>query len=263
MSFVLAVIQARMTSTRLPGKVLLPILGASMLSRQIERVRRASGLDGLMVATSLDPSDDPLARECERIDVECFRGDLTDVLERFHQAVARTAATEIVRLTGDCPLLCPEIIDRVIAFRAERELDYASNSREPTFPDGMDVEVFTRSALVQARERAVLPSEHEHVTPFIWKHPELFKIGCLTHSSNLSQHRWTVDEHSDYVLICKVFERLYPINPRFGLADILELLSREPELQKINAGLQRNAGYVKSLQNDPSSEQQSGIQAKH
>ena len=245
-----AVLQARTSSSRLPGKVLLPILGEPMLSRQIERVRLARSLDEIIVATSADPSDDAIVAMCKRVEVRCSRGSLDDVLDRFYRAIEPTPATVIVRLTGDCPLICPDIIDGVVAFRDQGDFDYASNSYEQTFPDGLDTEAMTRGSLESAWKLARLPSEREHVTPYIWKHPESFRLGSYKSSIDYSSYRWTVDEPADYTLISKIFERLYPINPRFGMEDVLRLLTSEPDLLRLNDGVQRNLGYLKSLEAD-------------
>ncbi len=221
-----------------------------MLARQIERVHQARSLDELIVATSSDASDDAIAMECDRNAVECSRGSLEDVLDRVYRAVAPTAATAVVRLTGDCPLTCPDIIDAVVAFREAGGYDYASNVLEPTFPDGMDVEAMTRAALEAAWSQARLPSEREHVTPYLWKHPERFRSGSYRCTADHSAHRWTVDESADYALVSAIFERLYLGNPSFRMADILQLLQSEPALQRLNADIPRNAGYLKSIAGD-------------
>ena len=250
MSFVVAVLQARTSSTRLPGKVMLPLLGVPMLFRQIERMRQAQSLDEVIVATSTEPDDDIIAVQCERAGARCSRGSLEDVLDRCYRAIDPTPATVVVRATGDCPLICPEIIDAVVAFRERGIFDYASNSHEASFPDGLDVEAMTRGSLTAAWQHAVLPSEREHVTAYIWKHPELFRIGSYRSSIDYSAYRWTVDEPSDYALVSAIFERLYPANPRFRMADVLRLLQSEPGLAQLNAGIERNEGYQKSLEAD-------------
>jgi len=253
MAYVVAVLQVRMSSSRLPGKAFLPLLGEPMLCRQIERVRQARSLDELIVATSSASSDDVIAAECSRVGVKCSRGSLDDVLDRIHDAVAPTTATTVVRLTGDCPLICPDIIDAVVAFREAGGYDYASNALERTFPDGLDVEAMTRDALEISWAQARLPSEREHVTPYLWKHPELFRVGSYRCAVDYSAHRWTVDESVDYALVSAIFGRLYPRNPRFRMADMLQLVQSEPALQRLNAGIIRNAGYLKSLEKDTAS----------
>jgi len=246
---ILAIIQARFSSTRLPGKVLLPLLGEPMLLRQAERVRRALLIDQLVVATSTDRSDDAVAEACASRSIACGRGSLDDVLDRFLHVAKGYPADYIVRLTGDCPLSDPAIIDSVIAFTVGGNYDYGSNTLQPTFPDGLDVEVFRTEALATASREAQLPSEREHVTPFLYKSGQ-FRIGNFTNDVDLSSHRWTVDEPADFELVASIFEALYPSKRDFGWHDVLALLERMPDLAKINAGFARNEGYAKSLRAD-------------
>lgn len=245
MSAVLAILQARMSSTRLPGKVLKPILGEPMLARQIERVRRAATIDRLVVATSTDTSDDPLATLCAELGVDYFRGSLDDVLDRFCRAAERHPSEHLVRLTGDCPLADPGVIDAVVRFHIDGGFDYSSNTLHPTFPDGLDVEVMRGSALAQAGREASDPFDREHVTPFLYHHPERFRLGSFERSPELSGVRWTVDYPEDYELVRRIYETLYPAKAEFALDDILGLFEKNPDLAKINAGHQRNEGSMK------------------
>lgn len=247
---ILAVLQARVSSSRLPGKVLAEVLGAPMILRQVERVRRSGLIDQLVIATSQDPSDDLLAELCSKEDLAIFRGSLSDVLGRFYGACAKINPHHVVRLTGDCPLADPEVIDHVIEKHLEDLNDYTSNTITPTFPDGLDVEVFTFKALEEAFQEAQLPSEREHVTPFIYKRPHRYKLGCLTFEEDLSYLRWTVDEPVDLNFVREVYQALYPGNPSFGMLDVLELLKRRPDLAEMNKGFVRNEGYLKSLKED-------------
>ena len=247
---ILAILQARLSSTRLPGKVLKPILGMPMLLRQIERVRRARGIDRLVLATSDDPSDDAIEKLCRENDIECFRGNLNDVLDRFYQAAKAVKPDYVVRLTGDCPLIDPEIIDRVIRHGIDGKFDYASNTIKPTFPDGLDVEVFRFGCLETSWREATLPSQREHVTPFIHQQPGRFKIGNYAGAQNLSHLRWTVDETLDFELIKQIYESLYPAKPDFDTNDVLALLDRRPELKTLNTAHERNEGYQRSLAKD-------------
>lgn len=237
---ILAILQARMGSTRLPSKVMKPILGQPMLSRQIERLKRSKRIDRLVVATSTDASDDALAAACPSWDVECVRGSVDDVLSRFIAALHKFPADTVVRLTGDCPLADPEVIDAVIDHYRAGDYDYVSNVNPDTFPDGLDCEVMRASALEQAQRNAVHPSSREHVTPYIRLNPDIFRIGNYAGKVDLSHLRWTVDEPSDFEFVREVYERLYPANPAFTTADILKLLDEKPELLQINAGLIRN-----------------------
>lgn len=247
---ILGILQARVSSTRLPDKVLRPLLGKPMILRQIERLKRIVQIDRLVLATSNDPSDDRLAEVCAAENIECFRGDLDDVLDRFYKAAQQYRPEYIVRLTGDCPLADPEVIDNLITYFLAGAYDYSSNSLEPTFPDGLDAEIFRFSCLEEAWKEAVLPSQREHVTPFIYQQPDRFRIGCMLNNIDLSGLRWTVDEPADYDLVARIYEVLYPQNPHFLSSDILQLLKREPELCSINVAITRNEGYVKSLKND-------------
>lgn len=244
---ILAILQARMSSTRLPGKVLKPILGKPMLVRQLERVRRAGRIDRLIVATSTDPSDDPIEALCRDEGVEYYRGKLDDVLDRFYQAAAPLRPNHVVRLTGDCPLADPVIIDQVCEFYLEGGFDYATNALQPTFPDGLDIEICRFECLEQAWREAVLPSHREHVTPFIHKNPQRFRIGHFRGDADLSNLRWTVDEPDDFSLVTNIYEALYPVDPGFDTAAILTLLAKFPEWKTANTKHQRNEGGKKSL----------------
>lgn len=243
----LAILQARVSSTRLPEKVLAPVLGAPMLLRQIERIRGSRRIDQLAVATSNDPSDDPLEELCRGADVTCYRGSLNDVLDRYYECGKAYAATNVVRLTGDCPLADPRLIDHIISAYLESGADYASNTLQPTYPDGLDVEVFRFQALERAWREASLPSEREHVTPYIYGHGEFFSLLSVTRDFDLSDLRWTVDNPEDLEFVRRVYEALYPSKPDFETDDILDLLARHPELGKINAHIGRNEGLKKSL----------------
>ncbi|MBL8252295.1 MAG: glycosyltransferase family protein [Candidatus Competibacter sp.] len=247
---ILAILQARCSSTRLPGKVLKPILGEPMLVRQIERLRHAKRIDRLLVATSVDSSDDPLAAVCERHGISCFRGSLDDVLDRFYRAALPYRPEHVVRLTGDCPLTDPAIIDAVIALHLRESHDYSSSAIELTFPDGLDAEIMRFACLEQVWREAELPSEREHVTLFIYRRPERYRIGSYKGVRDLSHYRWTVDEPEDFEFVTRIYERLYSESRVFGMDDILALLESDPALAVINAGIERNAGLKKSLEKD-------------
>ena len=247
---ILAIIQARSSSKRLPGKVLLPILGRPMLALQVERVARAELPDKVIVATSTEPSDDAIAVMCRDIGVGCFRGSLDDVLERFYRAAEHFGADHIVRLTGDCPLSDPAIIDAVVRLHLAGGYDYTSNVTPPTFPDGLDVEVVVAEALVQAHHEACRASDREHVTVWIREHSCPARCGSFAHSPDLSELRWTVDMSEDFDFAREVFERLYPQNPRFNMDDVLALLAVRPDLKAINSGSRRNEALAKSLHDE-------------
>jgi spore coat polysaccharide biosynthesis protein SpsF len=206
-----------MTSSRLPGKVMAPVLGEPMIGRQVERLRRARLIDQLVVATSTDPSDDPLAAYCESLDVGVFRGPLDDVLGRFNAALTRHRdATAVVRLTADCPLTDPELIDRVVAHHHEVDADYTSNTLGTrTYPHGLDVEVIRPAVLAEAAEQASDRYEREHVTPYIYRRPETYRLAGVARRQSLASLRWTVDLPEDLTFVRDVYARLYPFDPEF------------------------------------------------
>ena len=246
----LAILQARFSSTRLPGKVVKPIMGKPMLALQVERVLQSKMIDKLLIATSTDPTDDVIEALCIEINISCYRGNLNDVLDRFYLAALPWEPTNIVRLTGDCPLIDPDVIDSVIMMFLSGSCDYASNTLEPTFPDGLDVEIFRFTALKQAWKEAMLPSQREHVTPFIYNNHDQFRTSNYKHSKDLSHLRWTVDEPEDFDLITKIYTELYPAKPDFRMIDVLNLLKRKPELLGLNQNFKRNEGMTRSLEED-------------
>ncbi len=227
-----------------------PILGKPMLLRQIERLRRAKSFDHLLVATSVDNSDDVIAALCEENGIDHSRGSLEDVLDRFYRAALPHNAQHVIRLTGDCPLTDPGVLDEVVSFFRAGEYDYASNAVEPTFPDGLDVEVFRFAALESAWREARSPSEREHVTLFIYKRPERFRIGHYKILTSLASMRWTVDQPEDLAFVRQVYEALYPANPAFTMRDILQYLEANPDATTVNRDIARNEGLTKSLQRD-------------
>jgi spore coat polysaccharide biosynthesis protein SpsF len=245
---ILAILQARLSSSRLPGKVLKHILGKPMLLHQIERIQNSKRIDKLVVATSTEKSDDAIEKMCLDNNVEVFRGELENVLDRFYQCAKKYNPDYIVRLTGDCPLADWKIIDDMIQYYLDEELDYMSTS--PKLPDGLDAEVMTMSALSEAKQKAVLPSELEHVTQYINKNPNKFKNEHFNFDKDLSHIRWTVDESEDFILVEKIYQALYEDNPLFLMNDILKLLDQRPELNKINGNFSRNEGLERSLQED-------------
>jgi len=221
---ILAVLQARLSSTRLPGKVMRPLLGRPMIERQIERLRRAARIDRLVVATSVEASDDPLAAWCAASGVDVFRGPLDDVLARFAAAAeAFGPADPVVRLTADCPLADPGVIDACIDLHLRAGGDYTSNALTRTYPVGLDVEVVTAQALATAAREATDPYEREHVMPFLYRRPQRFRIVQLTQAENLGALRWTVDTPEDFAFVEGVYAALYPARPDFDTADVLAL----------------------------------------
>lgn len=246
---IVAILQARCGSTRLPNKVLKPILGKPMLQWQLERILKCTAIDQLLVATSLEDSDKPLIALCESIDIDVFAGNLNNVLDRFYQAALTSKADIIVRLTGDCPLTDPQVIDSVIKAHIAEGNDYTSNVEPETFPDGLDVEVMTFNTLSDAWLKAESNSDKEHVTPYIRKNKE-YKKGSVLSDVDYSKYRWTVDEPRDFEFVSKVYSLLANEGAFFGTQDIYKLLDSHPELLEINTNIQRNEGYLKSLKQD-------------
>jgi len=231
---VLAILQARTTSTRLPGKVLRKILGSPMLELQLERMHHARCVDRIVVATSEHASDDDIANLCGTVGVACFRGSLDDVLDRYYQAAAQYNARHVVRMTADCPVADPRIMDAAVMLHLKEENDYTRTGVTAGWPDGLDVEIIRHGVLQATWMEAHTPGEREHVTVFIKNHPERFRIGHLASPVDYSGQRWTVDTPEDFSFITRIYENLYPNHPQFGMEDILNLLRQHPGLARIN-----------------------------
>ncbi len=242
-----AIVQVRLGSARLPGKALEPIYDKPLLEHIVERIRACQSIKHIVVATTTNTQDSAIVELGEKLGLGIFRGSEENVLERFHGAARAFKAEVIVRVTADDPFKDPEVIDYAVTRFLAEGFDYCSNTIYPSYPDGLDVEVFSFRALDQAYREARLPSEKEHVTPYIWNHPELFKLLNFTHSPDLSQHRWTLDYENDLRFAREVYQRLYPQKRVFLMQDILDLLKKEPELSSINAGVRRNEAYWKSI----------------
>ena len=237
---ILIVIQARTGSSRLPNKVMMPLAGKPLLQRMVERVRLSTAASELIVATTLEPADNPIRSLCGEIDVDCFSGHATDLLDRHYKVGLEKRADVIVKIPSDCPLIDPQLIDQVIGFWQEnrREYDYVSNLHPATWPDGEDVEVIPMDVLETAWRNASQDFEREHTTPWIWEQPERFRIGNLASPDGVDRsmtHRWTIDYPEDYVFLCNVFDALWsPDTPGFGVEAILDYLDHHPETAEIN-----------------------------
>ena len=247
---IVAILQARVSSSRLPSKVLKLLLGEPMIIRQIERESNISCINKLVVATSKEKSDDPLVELLKNRGIEVFRGSLNDVLDRYYNAAIKYNADHIVRLTGDCPLADPAIIKRTVEKHLSTGTDYTSNCFPPTYPDGLDVEVVKFSALEEAWRHAELPSEREHVMPYIRNHPDFFSSSNVEFEKDLSNHRWTVDEPEDFEFVEKIYTELYSKNKKFNMQDILNLIDKNPCFKDINYHIARNEGAIKSYEED-------------
>lgn len=240
---IVAVVQARVGSSRLPGKVMRAVAGAPLLERMLERLRHAAQLDEIVVATTTLADDDPIRRLCRALDLRCVDGHPTDLLDRHLVAAEQAKADVVVKIPSDCPLIDPRIIDRVVAcFREQTpRVDYMSNLHPATYPDGNDVEVVPVAVLAAAAREATRPHEREHTTPFIWDQPERFKLRNVAWETGLDfsmTHRLTVDYVEDLRLVRSVFRALWwPGAPPFSLADILAFLASHPEVFALNRAL--------------------------
>jgi spore coat polysaccharide biosynthesis protein SpsF len=228
-----AIIQARMGSTRLPGKVLLDLAGEPMLARVVTRVQRAGTLDQVCVATSVGAQDDPIVSLCADLGVDCFRGPEDDVLDRYLQAANWAAADVVVRITSDCPLIDPEVIDQVVDGFWRESPDYASNTLERCWPRGLDTEAFSMNALETAGREAREPYERAHVTPFFYRNPERFRLLPISGPFALGDHRWTVDEIDDLEMVREVYAA-FDDGASTDWRSILDLLKTRPEIAAKN-----------------------------
>ena len=246
---IVAIMQARMGSTRLPGKVLIDIQGKPLLEHIVDRVKRSKLIAMTIIATTVNEKDKAIIELAENLDIPYYVGSEDDVLDRFYQTAKKYKAETIVRITSDEPFLDPEITDKVVGYylKCKDSIDYVSNTIKPTYPDGLDTEVFSFKALERAWREAKKPSEREHVTPYIWNHPELFRLANVENEEDLSHLRWTLDDDADLKFTQEIYARLYHGNI-FLMQDILNLLAKNPWLVDINKGTLRDEGYLKSIQ---------------
>lgn len=233
--------QARMTSTRLPGKILKEALGKPLLAYQLERLKRVGNADLVMIATTTNATDDIVAEFCAGLNVPCFRGSENDVLARYYHAAHEYNAEIVVRVTSDCPLIDPDIVSAVIERYkgGQQQYDYVANILVRTYPRGLDTEVFSFRALAEAYNEAYLPAHREHVTPFIHSQPGRYRLGSVENIVDHSKYRWTVDTPEDFALIKAIIETVYPQNPRFTMEDCLAAYRRHPEWLEINSHIEQ------------------------
>lgn len=252
---IIAIIQARMSSQRLANKVIADIAGKPMIWHVVNRVKSANKIDKVILATSDKSSDQPIVEIASQMGINSYAGSESDVLDRYYQTAKKYKADVIVRITGDCPLVDPNIINETVEHFLNNKFDYVSTahtseSMDSTYPDGLDTEVFNFNSLAKAWKEAKLESEREHVTPYIWKNPQIFKIdnwqGKGGHK-NYSKMRWTVDEERDLKFVREVYKKLYSNKNIFYMQDVLDLLKKHPELLEINSDIKRDEGYFKSL----------------
>lgn len=236
---VVGIIQARMTSTRLPGKVLKEINNKPLIEYEINRLKKARQIDQLVIATTINNEDDSIVEFCEKHNLKYFRGSEKDVLSRYYETAKTYNADIVVRLTSDCPIIDPTVVDDVITTFINNEFDYVSNTLKRTYPRGMDTEVFTFNALEKAFQSAKETFEKEHVTPYIYLNPETFNLYSVEYSTDESMHRWTVDTIEDFLLIEKIIKNFnYSLN-NFSMEDVLIYLNENPEIKKINEDIKQ------------------------
>ena len=237
---IVALVQARMGSTRLPNKVMKLIGGTPMIELLLSRLSMAKELDQIVVVTSVDLRNQPLVEHVQKLGYACEQGSENDVLDRYMQAARAHQADVVVRITGDCPLVDPELVDEVVRRFKAANVDYLSNNNPPTYPDGLDIEVCTFKALEQASQETSTPNDREHVTPYL-REPGRFKTASMQHNEDLSALRWTVDEPVDFKVIEKVFQHFHP-RTDFGWGEVLNFQQQQPQIFNINQHLIRNEG---------------------
>lgn len=248
---IVAIIQARTGASRLPGKVLMDIGGKKTIELVWERVCKSQKVDEIWLATTVNPVDDELYYFVVDKKIKCYRGSEDDVLDRYYQTALLANPDVVVRITGDCPLIDPSLIDEAVRAFLAGDYDYVSNTHPPTFPDGLDVEVFSFSVLKKTWVEAVLKSEREHVTSYIWKHPEKFKLKNIENKKNYSQERWTLDTKEDLEFIRRVAEESQRREKEYlSWQSVLVTINQHPEWRQINLHHKRNEGYLKSLSKD-------------
>lgn len=238
---IVAIVEARMTSSRLPGKILRPILGRPTLELLVERLRRSEFIDIVVIATTENNTDDPVEELAKILNIGCFRGSEEDVLDRVLKAAQHYDADLIVEITGDCPLIDPPTIDKLISIYLNNKYDYVSNTLKLTYPNGLDTQIFSRKTLEEVAELTQDPVDHEHVSLYIYEHPERFSLFNL--ESDLPEKYWdtrlTVDTIEDFELIRIIYESLYPENPKFTLKDVIAFLEKNENLLQINHHIQQ------------------------
>ncbi len=247
---ILAIIQARVGSIRLPGKVLMKLEDKTVLEHVVNRIKQSKLITEVIIATTTNKEDKKIVDLCKKNKIKVYRGSENNVLDRLYQTAKLYHPEHVVRITADCPIIDPKIIDDVIDYHLKNNADYTANTLELTYPDGEDVEVITFKTLKEAWQKANLASELEHVTLYIRNHTKDFVIKNLKHKVDLSFHRWTIDNREDYELIKIIYNHFYPKNKYFGMDMIVKFLSNNPQLLKINQQIARNEGLQKSLQKD-------------
>lgn len=239
-----AIVQARTGSTRLTNKVFKDLCGKPLIWHIINRLKYSKKIDKIILATTQNENDNVLEEWAIENNIPCFRGSENDVLDRYYHSAQKFNVDTIVRITADDPFKDPQIIDDVISLFVGEKLDFAYNNNPPTFPEGLDTEVFSFDALEKAFNNSTDPFEREHVTQYFYRNPSIFSQACLKNSIDLSYLRWTIDTQQDWDMAEVVYNKLYPTNENFGMSDILELINKEPYIAAINSTVKRSAMYT-------------------
>jgi len=241
-----AIIQARVGSTRLPNKVFLELAGKPLIWHVCNRLKKSTRIDKIVLATTVSKADYALAEWAIENEISLFRGSEDDVLSRYYHAAFEAKADVITRITADDPFKDAHVIDKVVDLLTKNKLDFAFNNYPPSFPEGLDTEVFTFQALEKAYLNSVDPFEREHVTQYFYRNREMFKMENLSYGENISHLRWTIDREEDYRMAKRVYDNLYTENKMFWMEDILEFLKRNPEVIDINKDVERSTMYLKN-----------------
>jgi spore coat polysaccharide biosynthesis protein SpsF len=242
---VTAIIQARTGSTRLPNKIFSDIVGKPLIWHIVNRIRACKKVENIIIATTTNPLDDVIDKWGFKQNIRIFRGSETNVLDRFYQAAITFKSEGIVRITADDPFKDPQLIDSLVSFFEDNALDFAYNNFPPTFPEGLDTEVFSFTALEKAKSIAIDPFELEHVTQHFYRNPDIFKQANFPYRRDLSELRWTIDTEPDLIMAREIYKELYKEGDVFLMKDILNLLKRKPYLKEININVERSTMYKK------------------
>jgi spore coat polysaccharide biosynthesis protein SpsF (cytidylyltransferase family) len=251
---IVAAVQARMGSTRYPHKVLAEVVGKPMLWHIVNRLGFAHRVDQVVLSTSDKPSDEPIRAFAKSYEIPCFAGSELDLIDRLYRTAKYFGAHALVRITGDCPLIDPSVVDKVVAsyITHSDNMDYVTNILPPTYPDGLDTEVYPATTLERLWKEIEDPLWREWFPKYLWEHEKEFRIHNVKHSEDLSHLRWTVDYEEDLIFVQEVYRRLYTNGRPFLMQDVLDLLNHEPHLGRINAGHNRNEGYLSQTTTDKS-----------
>jgi len=244
----IVIIQVRMGSTRLPGKVLKKLNGITVLESLLNQLNYSKLLNDKIIATTSNSEDDVIVNFCKSKEIKCFRGSQDDVLDRYYNCAKKFSINTIIRITSDCPLMDPQVIDDVIDFYLKNSYDYVNNFYKRTYPYGNDVEIFSIKVLEKVWEKATKPSEREHVTPYIYNNPGEFSLGWIENKENLSEFHWTIDRREDLIFVQNIFKKISkrPIL----MKDIIDVIKDDPSLLEINKNTNPNEGYLKSIKEE-------------